>query len=113
MKKLFLVLVLVIGSGAQYGLSKEYGLDKVVPVYESDIIMARVCKVGSWLYRINPNNDRELQRRSTGSARYSFLWKAPNNESILDIMANEPDLLIYTDKHVYVRQKSGVTRVQK
>jgi hypothetical protein len=69
--------------------------------------MARECKAGSWLFRINPSNDKELQRASTGSSSYSHLWSAPNGERILDINAKGEDIVISTDRHTYVRSKSG------
>ena len=69
--------------------------------------MARECKAGSWLFRINPSNARELQRASTGSTSYSLVWSVPNGERILDIMAKGEDVAIQTDRHNYVRSKSG------
>jgi hypothetical protein len=69
--------------------------------------MARECKVGSWLFRINPQNEKELQRGSIGSTSYSHLWSAPNGERILDILPNGEDVDIFTDRHNYVRHKSG------
>lgn len=72
--------------------------------------MARECKAGSWLFRINPNNDKELQRGLSGS--YSHLWTAPNGERILDINAKGEDVNIQTDRHNYVRLKSGVVKLK-
>lgn len=69
--------------------------------------MAKECKAGSWLFRINPSNDKELQRASMGSSSYSHLWSAPNGERILDINAKGEDVLISTDRHNYIRSKSG------
>ncbi|MBQ7526857.1 MAG: hypothetical protein IJT11_03930 [Bacteroidaceae bacterium] len=69
--------------------------------------MARECKAGSWLFRINPNNEKELQIGLTGSTSYSHLWSAPNGERILDIIANGDEVAISTDRHYYVRRKSG------
>ena len=69
--------------------------------------MGNACKAGAWLFRINPKNDRELQKASIGSSSYSFLWSAPNGEHILDISPKGEDVLIQTDRHNYIRQKSG------
>jgi len=76
--------------------------------------MARECNAGgSWLFRINPNNDKELQIRSTGSSTYNHLWSAPNGERILDIMANGKDVVISTDKRTYIRRSSGIIDIKK
>lgn len=69
--------------------------------------MASECRAGNWLFRINPSNNRELQRASTGSTSYSQVWSAPNGEKILDIVSKGDDVLIKTDKRDYVRSKSG------
>lgn len=74
--------------------------------------MARECKAGSWLFRINPNNEKELQRASLGSTSYSQVWTAPNGERILDINANGDDVDIQTDRHNYVRSKSGGVKLK-
>ena len=69
--------------------------------------MAQECKVGGWLYRIDPSNNKKLQSRSVGSSNYAGFWMAPNGEKIFDISASGDDLLISTDRHNYVRKKSG------
>ena len=69
--------------------------------------MARECKAGNWLFRINPSNDKELQKASLGSSRYSHIWSAPNGERILDIIAKGDEVLIQTDRRNYIRSKSG------
>lgn len=69
--------------------------------------MARECKAGSWLFRINPSNDKELQKASLGSSSYSHIWSAPNGERILDIIAKGDEVLIQTDRRNYIRSKSG------
>lgn len=69
--------------------------------------MARECKAGSWLFRINPKNEKELQRAPVGSTSYSQVWSAPNGERILDINAKGDEVLIQTDRHNYIRSKSG------
>ena len=71
--------------------------------------MAREVKAGSWLFRIS-DNQKELQRASTGSSSYSHIWSAPNGERILDLSANGEDVVISTDRHTYLRTKSGNTR---
>lgn len=69
--------------------------------------MASECKAGNWLFRINPSNDRELQRASMGSSSYSHIWSAPNGERILDIIAKGDEVFISTTRHTYVRSRSG------
>ncbi len=69
--------------------------------------MAQVVKAGEYLYRINPSNDRELQRVSMGSSSYNLIWSAPNGEHILDIIAKGDEVFISTTRHTYVRSKSG------
>ena len=68
--------------------------------------MAREVKAGSWLFRIS-DNQKELQKASLGSSSYSHLWSAPNGERILDLSASGEDVVISTDRHTYVRSKSG------
>ena len=74
--------------------------------------MARECKAGTWLFRINPSNDKELQRASLGSTSYSRLWSAPNGERILDISSRGEEVLINTDRHDYIRSKSGIVNLK-
>ena len=74
--------------------------------------MAREVKAGSWLFRIS-DNQKELQRASLGSSSYSHLWSAPNGERILDLIANGDDVVISTDRHTYVRSKSGSVSLKK
>ena len=69
--------------------------------------MARECKAGNWLFRINPSNEKELQKASLCSTSYSQVWSAPNGERILDINPKGDEVLISTDRHNYVRSKSG------
>lgn len=68
--------------------------------------MAREVKAGSWLFRIS-DNQKELQKASFGSSSYSHIWSAPNGERILDILTKGEDVEIFTDRHRYVRSKSG------
>lgn len=74
--------------------------------------MAREVKAGSWLFRIS-DNQKELQRAALGSSSYSHLWSAPNGERILDLIANGDDVVISTDRHTYVRSKSGGVGLKK
>ena len=69
--------------------------------------MASECKAGSWMFRINPSDSKQLQRATVGSSSYSHLWSAPNGERILDISARGEDVEICTDRHTYIRTKSG------
>ncbi|MBO5541251.1 MAG: hypothetical protein J5980_09930 [Muribaculaceae bacterium] len=47
-----------------------------------------------------------MQRATIGGG-YSLLWTAPNGERILDIHARGDEVVIETDRHDYVRTKSG------
>ncbi len=69
--------------------------------------MGNVCKAGSWVFRINPSDSRQLQRASVGSSSFSHLWSAPNGERIVDLSPRGDDLEISTDRHTYIRSKSG------
>ena len=69
--------------------------------------MAQECKVGTNLYRIDPSDNKKLQVRSTGGSTYAFHWMAPNGEKILDISPSGDELKISTNRHNYVRKKSG------
>lgn len=71
------------------------------------IIMARECKAGNWLFRIDPKDEKKLQRAPVCSSSYSHLWSAPNGERILDIIARGEDVVIETTRHTYIRNKNG------
>lgn len=68
--------------------------------------MAKEVKAGNWLFRYS-NDQKELQRATVGSSSYSHVWSAPNGERILDLTAKGEDVVISTDRHTYVRTKSG------
>ena len=68
--------------------------------------MAREVKAGNWLFRIS-DNQKEFQRAPMGSSSYCHVWAAPNSERILDILARGEEVDIFTDRHNYVRSKSG------
>lgn len=72
--------------------------------------MAQECRIGTWLFRIDPSNNTRLQRGNTGSTSYSHLWAAPNGERILDLATRGNDLVIETDRRTYVRNSSGNIR---
>ncbi len=73
--------------------------------------MAQQVRVGTFLYRINPNNDKELQRCSYGSSSWSRVTEF-NGNHILDLLldVNGKDIEVYTDRYVYVRDHSGNIR---
>ncbi|WP_146739340.1 hypothetical protein [Pseudoprevotella muciniphila] len=73
--------------------------------------MAQQVRVGTFIYRINPNNDKELQRCSYGSSSWSRVAEF-NGYHILDLllMPNGKDIEVYTDRYVYVRENSGNIR---
>ena len=68
--------------------------------------MAREVKAGSWMFRIS-DNQKELQKSALGGSSYSHLWSAPNGERILDLIAKGEEVEIRTDRHNYIRTKSG------
>ena len=73
--------------------------------------MANQVRVGTFIYRINPDNDKELQRRSYGSCSWSRVTEF-NGNHILDLLlsANGKDIEVFTDRYVYVREYSGNVR---
>jgi len=73
--------------------------------------MAQQVKAGSYIYRINPSNDRELQRCSIGATSWSRVCNF-NGNHILDLIlaSNGKDIEVYTDRYVYVRMYSGGVR---
>lgn len=73
--------------------------------------MANQVKVGSFIYRINPDDDRQMQRRSYGSTSWSRVCEF-NGHHILDLLLtnNGRDIEVYTDLYVYIREYSGNVR---
>ena len=73
--------------------------------------MAQAVKVGGFIYRINPNDDRQLQRATQGSSSWSRVTEF-NGHHILDILlaANGRDIEVYTDYGLYIREYSGGLR---
>ena len=73
--------------------------------------MAQQVKAGGYIYRINPSNDRELQRCSIGASSWSRVC-AFNGNHILALMlaSNGKDIEVYTDRYVYVKMYSGGIR---
>jgi len=69
--------------------------------------MAQSCKIGAYIYRINPSDNRQLQVCSIGSSRFTNYWTAPNGYHILDLMPRGDEMVIYTDRYNYVRKRSG------
>ena len=69
--------------------------------------MAQSCKVGTYIFRINPSDDRQLQVRSIGGSSFAYYWTAPNGYHILDLMPRGDEMIIYTDRYNYVRKRSG------
>ena len=69
--------------------------------------MAQSCKVGTYIFRINPSDDRQLQVRSIGGSSFAYYWTAPNGYHILDLMPRGDEMVIYTDRYNYVRKRSG------
>jgi hypothetical protein len=72
--------------------------------------MANQVRIESFVYRINPDDDRQLQRRSIGGTSWSRVCEF-NGYHILDLLApNGRDIEVYTDRYVYIREYSGGIR---
>ena len=73
--------------------------------------MANQVRIATFIYRINPDNDKQLQRCSYGSSGWSRVAEF-NSHHILDLLlsANGKDIEVYTDRYVYVREYSGNIR---
>jgi len=73
--------------------------------------MANQVKVEAFIYRINPDDDRQLQRRSIGGTGWSRVTEF-NGHHILDLLlaSNGRDIEVYTDMYQYVREYSGLVR---
>lgn len=70
--------------------------------------MAQQVRVDSFIYRINPKNNKELQRTSYGSSNWSKVSEF-NGYEILDLLLceNKKDIEIYTDRYIYIRENNG------
>ena len=70
--------------------------------------MAQIVKSGGFLYRINPNDNRQMQRCSIGASSWSRVCEF-NGYHILDLLLapNGKDIEVYTDRYVYIRDYSG------
>lgn len=73
--------------------------------------MANTVRVGSFLYRINPSNDKEMQRCPMGGNSWSRVTEF-NGNHILDLLLapNGKDIEVYTDRYVFIRDNSGGVR---
>ncbi len=73
--------------------------------------MASQVRVETFIYRINPKDDRELQRCSIGGSSWSRVTTF-NGYHILDLLLspNGRDIEVYTDRYVYIREYSGNVR---
>ena len=73
--------------------------------------MANQVRVGTFIYRINPDNDKQLQRRSFVGSSWSRVAEF-NGYHILDLLlaCNGKDIEVYTDRYVYLREYSGNIR---
>lgn len=72
--------------------------------------MANQVRIETFIYRINPDDDRQLQRRSIGGLSWSRVCEF-NGYHILDLLApNGHDIEVYTDRYVYIREYSGEIR---
>jgi hypothetical protein len=73
--------------------------------------MANQVRVETFIYRINPDNDKELHRRSIGGSSWSRVTEF-NCNHILDLLlaSNGKDIEVYTDRYVYLREYSGNVR---
>lgn len=75
--------------------------------------MAQSVRIGSFIYRINPSNDKELQRATLGSNGWSRVCEFGGNH-ILDLLlaSNGKDIEVYTDRYNYIREASGNIRTR-
>lgn len=73
--------------------------------------MAQAVKVGGFIYRINPNDDRQLQRATMGGNSWSRVTEF-NGHHILDLLVapNGCDIEVFTDFGTYIREASGAVR---
>ena len=73
--------------------------------------MAQAVKVGGFIYRINPADDRQLQRATMGSNSWSRVTEF-NGHHILDLLLfnDAAATEIYTDYGIYIREYSGGVR---
>ena len=73
--------------------------------------MAQSCKIGAYIYRINPSDNKQLQVCSIGATSWSKVCDF-NGNHILDLLLvnNERDIEVYTDRYVYIRDYSGGIR---
>ena len=73
--------------------------------------MANTVRVGAFLYRINPSNDKEMQRCPMGGNSWSRVTEF-NGNHILDLLLapNGKDIEVYTDRYVYICDNSGGVR---
>lgn len=73
--------------------------------------MASQVRVETFIYRINPKDDRELQRCSIGGSSWSRVTTF-NGYHILNLLLspNGRDIEVYTDRYVYIREYSGNVR---
>ena len=73
--------------------------------------MANQVRIEANVYRINPDDDRQLQRRSINGTQWSYVTGV-NGYHILDLLLapNGHDIEVYTDHGVYLREYSGCIR---
>ena len=73
--------------------------------------MANQVRVGTFIYRINPDNDKQMQRCQYGGSSWSRVAEF-NGNHILDLLLapNGRDIEVYTDRYVYLREYSGCIR---
>ena len=73
--------------------------------------MANQVRVGTFIYRINPDNDKQMQRCQYGCNCWSRVAEFTGNH-ILDLLLapNGRDIEVYTDRYVYLREYSGCIR---
>lgn len=73
--------------------------------------MANQVRIESFIYRINPDDDRQLQRRGIGGMGWSRVCEF-NGYHILDLLPapNGRDIEVYTDRYIFIREHSGCIR---
>lgn len=68
--------------------------------------MAQQVKI-DFFYRINPSNDKELQRSSNGSSGWSRVCGF-NDAHIYDLSVSGDKIIANTSNGTFVREHSGV-----
>lgn len=67
--------------------------------------MSSIVKAGSWYFRVDPHDSKQLQRSFDVNDHWSVVCRVASE--ILDIDASGEDVVISTKAGIYIRDKSG------